>query len=102
MDYVLDGYRKVFGAPLLTQIEGTPAAKSNSLFSNGRMISWPPDIENQLELIIMATDGKILYNTKLKERQNSLIWPGFLRPGAYVVQLIGQRTNLSKVLLKTF
>lgn len=100
MDYILDGYRIVYGAPLFTETKKVSNAKNNSLSSNGNIISWGQHLEAQSRLIILNTNGQVIFNSNLKEHQNTLVWPSFLRPGAYIVQIVGTELSLAKVLIK--
>lgn len=100
MDYVLDGYRKVYGAPLLSETELFHSKKENSLGSSGKIIFWENKIYEQKQLKILSTDGKTIYTTNLSESQNSYHWPFSIKSGAYIVQILGENWKMSKVLLK--
>ena len=100
MDYIFDGYRIVYGAPLLSEIKVIPNAKNNSLNSSGRIISWGQGIENQFQLKIISADGRDLFTTNLTEQQNTFVWPSSIRPGVYIVQIIGKKLSISKALIK--
>jgi len=100
IDYVLDGYRKVFGAPLLSETEIFHNKKENSLGSTSKIIFWKNDINEQKQLKILSTDGKTIYIANLSESQNTFYWPFSIKPGAYIVQILGVNWKMSKVLLK--
>ena len=100
MDYIFDGYRIVYGAPLLSEIKVIPNAKNNSLNSSGRIISWGQGIENQFQLKIISADGRDLFTTNLTEQQNTFVWPSSIRPGVYIIQIIGKKLSITKALIK--
>lgn len=100
LDYVYDGYRIVYGAPLPTDTKSDRSIKNNTLFSNGKIIIWDLNTRIQNKLVILNRDGRELYRTTLKEDQKSLFWPSFLLPGYYFVQIFGKDLNIAKPLLK--
>lgn len=100
MDYVQDGYRIVYGAPLVSEVKIVSGKMNNSLSSTGKIISWSPDLDDQKQLRILKTDGAVQYETKLAAFQSNLVWPNSLRPGAYLVQVLGTKSSISKILIK--